>query len=276
MTILLPPSLTGLVLGDQSSIGSLSFGLIVTRVNLGVKQIDVRLLGLNASADRSFRMMVFLAPGSYIRCEGVTVPGRNSYQWFSQDFGISSAILKTVPLGLNIFPFESYEAETIFGFNVTGITTGRPWTSFLSYDLEQQGSWIVEAKVGPTNDTDTKLTAHRPAIEDNKLVYFRSLIIRLSHPDSYRRKMLVPAWGPILFALTLMGAQFGILRKKLEKSDHVALFVGVAVFNLGQTIAIRELTPPELTVPEFITFFLVLFYVALLTLAIRGQAHEGR
>lgn len=250
----------------------------VTRINLAVKEVDVQFGQIRISANRSFAVAIWSPSHLYrgfvpMNAEGK--PVQNSPDWHDYEFAdwrLRSLVLRTVGLpwvDVNAFPFERYETEVIFGFNVTGISardaTLSPW---LSADLSEQGKWNVTAHFENVTQPLLKLPGQKTYIETKGIVSFFSLIIQLAHPSAYSLKMTIPTWGPLVFLLTLFMIQFRFVRRQLQRKDHVSMFIGATVFALGQAMLMRDVTPPELTLAELATFAFTMLYVGALALVI--------
>jgi len=253
--------------------GNLTLGSIsVSRINLAVKEIDIEIHLLSIYVNGSFSMTVWYpSRGGGIFSEE-DAPIKDSPPWHQfnmTEWPIRSLSIKTIPLEINIFPFESYEAEIIFGFNTTKINPNIQFDPWLSSDLAQEGRWIVTARFGNTSNVSLKLRGNEELIKYRGLKWFLSLFITLGHPAPYILKMLIPTWGPLVFIILMLFLQFKVTRLRLDRSDHVVMFIGVAVFALGQALTIRELTPPELTLPEAATFILTIVYVMILFYVIK-------
>jgi len=176
---------------------------------------------------------------------------------------------------LNTFPFEQYKTEIIFGISIPNVTANKP-DSYLPWELEQQGYWVVDAwvantshsKIANLNSTNALL------IKEYKLRSFISLFIQLSHPENYMWKMAVSTWGPMGFTLMILIAQFVFLRKKMKRSDHISMFVAVSIFTLSTSFIIREMSPPELTLPELASLSIAVVYSLFLFATIYSSSNR--
>ena len=80
--------------------------------------------------------------------------------------------------------------------------------------------------------------------------------------------MIIPTWGPIIIMLLVIVFQFWPLKRKMDRNDHITMFLAFSIFMLSTSFAIREMTPPELTWPELLSFLLVIVYMMILFLVI--------
>jgi len=192
---------------------------------------------------------------------------------------VDRVVVKTVGdnlpafFGLNPFPFESYETEILFAFNVTGmhVSVGFVPRPILSPDLEQEGIWNFTVRTSKAEGPAPKWQDSERITEEKNLRSFFTLSIVLSHPLPYRLKMTIPAWGTLVFLILLSLVQFLVVQARLSTGDNIALFIGAAVLVLGQSLSMREVTPPELTLPEFLSFSFTIGYLILLALVIRSK-----
>jgi hypothetical protein len=208
-------------------------------------------------------------------------PVSNSTSWnewnFPPEWPLRSLVLETMPPDVpNTFPFESYQTEIIFGFNVTGISISEvPVTAVLPLDLAEQGRWNVTARVENTTQHCQKLAGQEEYIKKNGVVSFFSLVVELWHTRAYSLKMTVPTWGPIAFVFMMSYLQFCPLRRRIGRSDHISFFVAVAIFLLGSTIVIREFTPPELTLAELFGLVMTFVYTIVLVIIIYRRNYDA-
>lgn len=86
--------------------------------------------------------------------------------------------------------------------------------------------------------------------------------------------MFLPTWGPNIFTIVAFAAQFSLLRNRMRRSDHISMFVAIAIFTLGTSFTIREMTPPELTITELLSFLLVALYSIALYITIYRGSHR--
>jgi hypothetical protein len=265
----------------QSARGLFEVDIVnVTRINLAVKELDLYIPHAKVSANRSFEVAIWYASHErgFFPSMSFGKPVSNSTSWNEWDFPpewpLRSLVLETMPLLiLNTFPFEGYQTEIIFGFNITGISISKaPVTAVLPLDLAEQGRWNVAAHVENTTQYWQKLAGQEEYIKMNGVVSFFSLVVELWHPWAYSLKMLVPTWGPIAFVAMMFGLQFFWLRKRIGRSDHISFFVAVVIFQLGSTIVIRDFTPPELTWAELLGLAAAFIYAMMLaTIIHRGD-----
>jgi len=255
--------------------------VVVNRINLALKEISL-LIDVYAVVNSSFLMIVWIprVGGYSFSAEGIQIqdsPVRHGYHL--KELPIDRVAVKTVGdslpafLGLNPFPFEGYETEFLFAFNVTGIhlSTGFVPRPILSQDLEQEGIWNLTVQTREAEGPASKWQDSERVAGEKNLRSFFTLSIVLSHPLPYRLKMTIPAWGTFVFLILLSLVQFWVVRARLSTGDNVALFIGAAVLVLGQSLSMREVTPPELTLPEFLSFSFTIGYLILLALVIRSK-----
>jgi len=257
-------------------------GVIVTGINLDVKTVDLHIGYLFALVNHPFEVAVWYA--SYERgfvpmaVYGEPIPNSSpGHRWIFYDWLPRSVAFTTIgllPIDVNQFPFESYHAEIIFGFNVTGVTATNnvPGVS-VSLDLSAQGKWNAAAHIENTTQARLRLPGQDQYIKTHGIVRFFSLIVELSHPQGYSRKMSIPTWGPIVFISVLFLFQF-LKPRRFGRSDHVSFFVAVAVFMLGSTIVTRDFTPPELTLAECLDLVMVSFYMLVLMFVIYTRRYD--
>jgi len=262
----------------------------VTRINIAVKEVDHRIGYLKALASRPFEVAIWSASHGRgflpMRAFGRPVSNSTSWQeWDFSDWPPRSLVLETIgplplPIEVNQFPWEGYQTEIIFGFNVTGIsaTKGLLDTS-LSLDLSEQGIWNATAHIENSTQPPQsllKLPVQRDYINDHGIVAFYSLIVELIHPLAYSTKMAIPTWGPIAFVSMMSLVQFIPLRRRIGRSDHISFFVAVAIFLLGSTIVTRDFTPPELTLAEMLGLIATFLYAATLACVLYHRNFEVR
>lgn len=91
----------------------------VERINLAVKEIDVKVSILEADVNCPFNITIW-KPVSY-SAHGKPDPIDPSWYYFrEEDWLLRSVPVKTIGfLGVNTFPYEYYETEIIFGFSIT-------------------------------------------------------------------------------------------------------------------------------------------------------------
>jgi len=245
-------------------------GVKINRINLALKEVDIEIGILNFEANGPFNFSIW-AP---FREGGPTYVGIgtpiNSSSWYeyrrSQWEWLRFLSINTIGLwGINTFPFEAYGTEIVFGFSISNVTS-EVRDSHLSWELEQQGHWVAQAWVTSTSSSEIAAlnATHASRIEQYNLKSFISLFIQLNHPMGYIWKMWIPTWGPVVFSLIVLTAQFSALRKKMKRGDHISMFVAVSIFSLGASFVIRETSPPELTFPEMLNFLIALCYSLLL------------
>ena len=255
-------------------------GISINRINLALKEIDIEISILRIEANGPFNFSLwapFRRGGSVLLGNGTPTEYppwhefvRSQWKWL-RFISIESIGL----YGLNTFPFEQYKTEIVFGISVRNITA-TSYDSYVSWELEQQGYWAIDAWVANTSYSKiAKLNAtYALHIRKHKLHSFISLFIQLRHPEEYKWKMAIPTWGPIGFALTVLIAQFIFLRRKMKRSDHITMFVAVSIFSLGTSFVIREMSPPELTFPELASFVIAIVYSLLLFATIYSGSYK--
>jgi hypothetical protein len=260
----------------------------VTRINLALKEVDLRIGYLRALVSRPFEVAIWSASHErgFLPMRAFGKPVSNSTSWHEWDFSDwppRSLVLRTIgplPIEVNQFPCEGYQTEIIFGFNVTGISaTQGPLETSLSLDLSEQGTWNAIAHIESTTQPPQpllKLPVQRDYINEHGIVSFYSLIVELRHPSAYSIKMAVPTWGPFGFVSMMFWLQFFPLRRRIDRSDHISFFVAVAIFMLGFTIVTRDFTPPELTLAELSGLVAAFLYAARLACVIYRGDYDAR
>jgi hypothetical protein len=256
----------------------------VNRVNLALKEIDI-VVDAYVVINSSFLMVAWIPwrEGGTFLAEGT--PVQNSTPWHEyhlRQMPMKRLVVTTTGhgfpsiLGVNTFPFEAYETEMFLGFNATAVrvSTGNEPRATLSPDLEQEGKWNVTTEVKECSGPFSKWPGSERIAEAKSLKSFLMVSVTISHPDAYVSKMSVPVWGPIVFLLALIVIQFGFIRRKLRRAEHVGMFIGASVLALGQTLSMRDVTPPELTLAELINFSLVMIYLLMLALVMKRQYHD--
>jgi len=269
-------------INDSASSGRLRIiGVTINRMNLALKEFDLEIGILNFEANGPFNFSIwapFRGGGPTYVGNGTPIDSSSWYEYrLSQWKWLRFVSLNTVGLwGINTFPFEAYRTEIIFGFSVSNVTPDVR-DSYLSWELEQQGYWVAQAWA--TNTSSSEIAAlnatHASRIEQYNLKSFISLFIQLSHPIGYIWKMVIPTWGPVVFTLIVLIAQFSILRKKMKRGDHISMFVAVSIFSLSTSFVIRETSPPELTFPEMLSFLIALCYSLLLFGTLYSRSHRN-
>jgi hypothetical protein len=268
----------------QSARGLFEVDIVnVTRINLAVKELDLYIPYAKVSANRSFEVAIWYVSHErgFFPSMSFGKPVSNSTSWNEWDFPpewpLKSLVLETMPPDVpNTFPFESYQTEIIFGFNVTGISISEvPVTTVLPLDLAEQGRWNVKARVENTTQHCQKLAGQEDYIKKNGVVSFFSLVVELWHTCAYSSKMIVPTWGPIAFVFMMSYLQFCPLRRRIGRSDHISFFVAVAIFLLGSTIVTREFTPPELTLAELFGLVMTFVYTIVLVIIIYRRNYDA-
>jgi hypothetical protein len=262
----------------------------VTRINLALKEVDLRIGYLRASVSRPFEVAIWSASygRGFLPMSAFGKPISNFTSWHEWDFSDwppRSLVLRTIgplplPIEVNQFPCEGYQTEIIFGFNVTGIIqTQGPLDTSLSLDLSEQGTWSATAHIENSTQPPQsllKLPVQRGYIHDHGIVSFYSLTVELMHPLAYSIKMAIPTWGPIAFVSMIFLVQFCPLRRRIGRSDHISFFVAVVIFQLGSTIVTREFTPPELTLAELVGLVATFLYAAALACVIYRRSYDAR
>lgn len=126
-----------------------------------------------------------------------------------------------------------------------------------------------------SNSTISKLEkTSSVTIERYGLKSYISLFIRIQHPSEFQLKMTIPTYGPIVFILIIGLAQFVILRMKMNRGDHLRMYLATALFALGTSFTVREMTPPELTWPELLLFLIAIMYSLVLIVIIYRGHHK--
>lgn len=256
-------------------------GVSVNRINLALKEIDIEITIADVEINGPFNITVwapFRYGGSPTYVGNGTLNSAPWYEWRrSQWKWFRDVSIRTANIGeLNCFPFEKYQTEIVFGFSSTNMSANVR-DAYLSWELEQYGYWSVKAWA--VNTSQAKISSlnatYSRSIRDYRVKAFVSLIVQLEHPEGYRWKMFLPVWGPMIFTLFVFFVQFSRLRKKMQRRDHISMFVAIAIFTLGNSLVIREMTPPELTFPELLNFIIVILYSVTLFMTIYRGSHKN-
>jgi len=225
-------------------------GVNVSRINLNTQEIDVEIQNLKAFSNQRFVMVMSRPYLDRRSSEDVGIgfdKSESIYQFTTSTWPWKSITIWTGPSAINLFPFEYYETEIIFGFNSTDVRTELVFQPFFSGYLEQEGQWKVTGRMENTSDLHLKWPAWEKEKEKYSNFAFRSLIIQLSHPPRYIARMFLSSWGPLLLSISIVISQFGFLGSKISRTDHITMFAGVSIFNAGQVLAVLQVTPPQLT-----------------------------
>jgi len=247
-------------------------GVNISRINLNTQEIDVEIQNLKAFSNQRFVMIMSRPYLDRRSSEDVGIgfyKNESIYQFTTSTWPWKSIAIWTVPNAINLFPFEYYETEIIFGFSSTDVRTELVFQPFFSRYLEQEGQWKVRGWIENTRDLHLKW----PALEKEKEKYsnfsFRSLIIQLSHPFGYIVRMFLSSWGAFLLSISIVISQFKFLGSKISRTDHITMFAGVSIFNAAQVLAVLQVTPPQLTAIQLSYLFLSFAHLCLLVRSIR-------
>jgi len=122
--------------------------------NLAVKEINVVIDSLAVDVNGPFNMTMW-APlrtgGSPFVARGNLTSG-SWYEVRKTGWEYLRHLTIKTNYWLNMFPYEFYETEIIFGFSVDEINYSSISRPYLSWGLEQQGYWTVNVTIRKTSD----------------------------------------------------------------------------------------------------------------------------
>ena len=258
--------------GDSTQGDFVCDHVVVEKINLSLKEVDLS-VDVYVVANSSFLMGVWVPWKEGGTFWALGVPVENSPHWHEYHLRempmnrlTITTVWNTLPvfLGLNPFPFESYNAEIVFGFNITDVRVSPSFKPrpTLSPDLEEGGVWNVTLQVKESGSPNT-LDAGR-VVTEKGLKSFVTLSIMLSHPPPYVWRMLIPTWGPLIFLGSVFIAQL-LIRRKLGREYQAAIAVVTASMSAAGVVLIPSLgmgasTVPDLTLSQVLTFGSVVIY----------------
>jgi hypothetical protein len=180
------------------------------------------------------------------------------------------------------FPYQEYTIEVVYGFNVSSVTAPLEQRSGILGELWKEGRWNLTQKMEKSSIDNPMIRKHMDVIQKNGINYFLSWKVVLRHTDSYKEKMFVYIFGPIILSFIMyLGHLVLTYLRRLTISDHLNFVVAYSVFLLGSMLSVRELMPPVLTVSEVLANFLTGIYIVSAFIIIgkrvriRSERNEG-